>query len=629
MVLIGILVVTWGSSGMSFASEAPIGAEVPILLIGNEGNLTYNALTEMGLAPTLVAPAESTLQGVNVFEYGLIISGFDVNRDVLNSSAVRPRLLRAIEEGAVFLGFRDWHGRDEWLPVAIQRDAAYQVTHIADADHPILSEPNNLSLNNLQRVHGGYMYSPFVRLSDGWTPVVGGRQVLNWFVEQYHPPHYPDEMHYGIVELPYGKGLIVLVQMIPEYDWFNNHGGNKAAPGWPLLENIMAYVFDRVDPTIAQREPVSVPKQYVNSLHDVFDFEIRPPTSSMSLDQWDVTTVGKFSVRWDDRDVITVHHPHEASVAGALASIRRTFPLDADDGDQRALLSFYISDDYRGGIENIYQGDRRVGTVENMKVGHRFVEVQVDGRRVWEYDVFGPIPYEWADRFHIIDITEHIRGKDDVEIAFTVVDREGTPDPFWTDVFLGRVALHSVPGRIGPGDIRVDKQGRYLPVISLFDSPWEQSHLAVEHAGMTVLDLTMTADDFSDRWAVGDPFTVAAGGSVTVNFQSKDSSGDEQIREVYLLPAPCMRECARQAVFDPRTFFVTGHAINEITMQVEGPAGVDLPAPVVHGVPFPQGVLRQETVDVLKLFGCQRAAGGAPSQTFDFLAGRVIEMAPP
>ena len=124
------------------------------------------------------------------------------------------------------------------------------------------------------------------------------------------------------------------------------------------------------------------------------------------------------------------------------------------------MLTFYLTDDYQGGMDRFYEGDRMVGEAPNMKAEHRFVEVALDGEKIWEEDLLGPNPFPWPHRLRTIDVTDLVRDKEQVEVSITVVDRQSTEDPFWSEVFVSRVALlESIPSIEKAGSIEVPVDG--------------------------------------------------------------------------------------------------------------------------------------------------------------------------
>jgi len=590
---------------MGLLTATASASDARVLLIGATGDRTHRALTQLGFTPTVVSPTAGALRQVNLFTYELIISGMDVNRDVLSTPDIQAKLWGAIENGSVFLGFRDWSGQDAWLPVSVEKDAVFRVDSILVPDHPIVKTPNELPVSSLLKVHSGSMYDAFINPGEGWTPIVGGREVFPWYLDQRGQPKYPNQMHYGIMELPYGRGRIILCQLIPEYDWFENHKGRDSSLGKPLLENLLHYAVQQVAIRQTYDDPPSVPEAYVPALSAVLDVVRRPETDEMHLDLWDVETTGLFEVRWDDRDIITVHHPDQPSQQGGYALLSRTFDIDRGRDDGRVLLSFYCTDDYLGGPEPQYEGDRSVGQVLNMKEGYRFVEVSVDDVLIWERDVLGPNPYEWPYLFQVIDITEYVKDKDRVRVSVRVVDRRETEETFWTDVFVSRVRLlQGIAGREGPGGISAPNTGEFTPVISVHDAPSERSTLVIygHDQAASLMSVRLTADDQSAHWIVGESVTLNKGERLQIELQREPGSHlDEYVKGVYLIPTAYMAHSKPTILPDVRNWFAAPEAPQRIAAEVKGPLGADISAPVTHGVPFGQGQLLPDELNRIRV----------------------------
>ncbi|MGI6083020.1 MAG: beta-L-arabinofuranosidase domain-containing protein, partial [Limnochordia bacterium] len=417
-------------------------------------------------------------------------------------------------------------------------------------------------------------------------------------------PKYPNQMHYGIMELPHGRGRIILCQLIPEYDWFENHKGRDSSLGKLLLENLLHYAVQQVAVRQSYADPPSVPEAYAPALSAILDVVRRPDADEMRLDQWDVETDGLFEVRWDDRDLITVHHPDQPSQQGGYALLSRTFDIEHTP-DERVLLSFYCTDDYLGGPEPQYEGDRSIGQVQNMKEGYRFVEVSVDDVLIWERDVLGPNPYEWPYLFQVIDISEHVKDKDRVRVCIRVVDRRESAETFWTDVFVSRIKLfQGIAGREGPGGISAPYTGEFTPVISVHDAPSERSTLVVYGDGRAapLMSVDLSADDQSAHWVIGESVSLNEGDELLVELRREPISQlDEDVQRVYLVPTAYMAHAHPTVLPDVRNWFAAPETPERIGMEVKGPLGADISAPVTHGVPFAQGHLLPSQLGRIRL----------------------------
>jgi hypothetical protein len=432
-----------------FAAGAPADSSANrALFVGLANSSQYVALERLALDLELTLAKEDELDRLNLFSYGTIFLGSFSNRNFLASDPVNSRLLQAIERGAVLVAFRSYGGglspsQDLWLPSAATKDGVYKVGDILAPEHPLFNEPHKVTVDMLTRVHSGVMYHPYVSLGEGWQPLVSGHELMPFFRNETGVPPYDGQPHYGIIELPYGKGRILLVQMIPDHQWLNNDAGRDDSVGRLFMENILRYALTSSQVTVA--ETPEVPASYIDGgPGTVLNWVERPSPAQMNLDLWHTTTEGEYTFKWDDRDIITIRHPDVPAKVANHALMTRIFTLEPTDS--ATLFTFYLTDDYRGGMDRFFEGDRQVGEAPNLKAGHRFVEIMLDGQKIWEEDLLGPNPFPWPHRLRTIDVSEWVRGKEQVEVSVKVVDRQGTEDPFWTEVFISRLAfLRGIP----------------------------------------------------------------------------------------------------------------------------------------------------------------------------------------
>lgn len=594
----------------SCGSEATVAAGQPrILFIGSQNSNELNAFLELGYAPEVVAPRAEELSRLNFFSYSTIVLGSLANRNVLAAESVRTPLFQAIERGAVFVAFRSYGGglapvQDEWLPSQAIKDGAYLVGAILEADHPIFTTPHKITLDMLRRVHSGVMYHPYVQLGEGWIPLVAGDELMPFFRNETGIPPFHGETHYGIIEMLYGDGRLLLIQMIPEYQWFHNDGGRSDSVGRLFMENIVTYVVQ--SSRVQAAGSASVPPEYVDgALGVLLNWVERPSPPQMSLEAWEYDFKGPFTVKWDDRDVVTIRHPDVPAVEGAYAQLSRSFPVGAADGS--VLLTFYLTDDYLGGVDRFFEHDREVGRAENWKEGYRFVEVEVDGVRVWEEDVLGPNPFPWPHRLRAVDITPWVQGKDEVKVTLRVVNRKSSEDPFWTDVYVSRVAvLDGIPGRQGVGEITVRDSGVFVPAIKVLDAPGERATVVLHAPDRPPIVVTLSADDLREHWIVGEPLELQAGQRVTVQVVPDSAGrGEEAVQQAYLLPEAYLAR-PEPPLADIRSWFTAVEPPERILLRVKGPEGVTMTAPVSQGLPFARGSFTPEEAGRLRL----RGAGG-------------------
>ncbi len=599
-----VAVLLAGAMVPALAGEQSVAAH-RVLFVGPSGHNQYIGLERLAPDADITAVKENELGQINLFSYGTIFVSSYSNRNFLANEPVHSRLLEAIERGAVLVAFRSYGGglappQDLWLPSPATKDGAYQVGEILEPEHPIFNEPHEITLDMLLRVHSGVMYHPYVNLGEGWIPLVGGHYLMPFFRNDTGVPPYDGQPHYGIIELPYGKGRILLVQMIPDHQWFNNDGGRDTSVGRLFMENIVRYALDS-SRTVVIGAP-EAPAAYVEGgLGAVLDWVERPTPFEMTLELWHSASEGDYVLKWDDRDIITIRHAEVPAKAGSYARISRVFPLDKQARGS-TLLTFYLTDDYQGGMDRFYEGDRMVGEAPNMKAEHRFVEVALDGEKIWEEDLLGPNPFPWPHRLRTIDVTDLVRDKEQVEVSITVVDRQSTEDPFWSEVFVSRVALlESIPSIEKAGRIEVPVDGLYLPAVKVTDVPGKRSGVSLHRGEEELLSFLLSADDLKTHWAIGKPVQLKAGELIALSFDANETGdNDERVHNAYLIPERFLAGPDPELV-DVRSWFIRDFVTDYVVLQVKGPEGVDLAAPVSHGIPLAKGSLNPDELDRLYL----------------------------
>lgn len=579
-----------------------------VLFVGPGSSSQYIALEKLELEAEITQVKEDELGQLNLFSYGTIFLSSFSNRNFLAVEPIYSRLFQAIERGAVLVCFRSYGGglgglsppQDLWLPSEATKDGAYKVGEILEPEHPIFNQPHEITLEMLTRVHSGVMYHPYVNIGEGWIPLVAGHDLMPFFRSETGVPPYDGQSHYGIMELPYGKGRILLVQMIPDHQWINNDQGRNDSVGRLFMENIVDYALASSRAVIGGES--EIPEAYVEGgLGALLDWVERPATSQMTLDLWETASEGDFLIKWDDRDIVTIRHTDVPAVAGNYAKLTRVFPLQSG-ADGATLLIFYLTDDYCGGMDRYYEGDRMIGEVPNLKAEHRFVEIALDGEKIWEEDVLGPNPIPWSHRLRTVDVTQWVRDKDQVEVSITVVDRHNTEDPFWTEVFVSRVALlEGIPAIEGDGSTTVSVDGQYLPAIKVTDAPGSRSHLSLRSDEEELLSLCLSADDLREHWAVGELMSLGAGDELAVTFESDPAGADEErVHMTYFLPVACLAG-PDPVLADVRSWFISDAPVNRVELQVRGPEGVIRAAPVSHGIPLAEGSLGGDELHRLRL----------------------------
>ena len=123
------------------SSASAQDATTRVLLFG-EGGFTARALDALDVPHDTASLADLSAQRVNLFRYGVVISGFDVDRRGLASDP--ERLSAFVRRGGVFVGMRH-NGSDGWLPSPVERDKAYHPGEILAPDHPMFTTPNEIT----------------------------------------------------------------------------------------------------------------------------------------------------------------------------------------------------------------------------------------------------------------------------------------------------------------------------------------------------------------------------------------------------------------------------------------------------------------------------------------------------
>ena len=525
-------------------SPGAAAAPKTLLVAGSADNYVARGLTALEVAHQRLSLAE--YQDISPFDYDLIIWGFDESRDVLGQD---PAVMQAfVEAGGVLLGFRS-HAEDPWLPVPVRRDKAYTFGEILQPEHPIFTSPHRFDRDRMVQVHGGSIYRAFFDLGEGWVPLVSTGKEQGWDKSQALDPG----PHYGIVELPLGKGRIVLVQMIPEYHWFHGSQGNPEAAGARLFENLVRYASSQAPRAAAGRPPRRKPENFVVHWHDVPAVPRRGDGLPLDDPAWQTATQGPYSIQVDRRGVLTFTHEDLPSQAGSFAQIGREVPVP--DGDGPVMLRWYYTDTYCGGRERILGGARHGQTaLENYKREMRYATVLVNGQPVWEEDVLGRNPQPAKLAFRTADITAAVRAAGGrCEITLRVEDRQDSGDePFAIDAFFGTVEViadlrKSPAADVLTGDgfakaeagslrLRTDSgtvemlhagpTGRFAVALRLRDEHTGQSRVRVLADRQVVAEWTLSADDHRIYWAVTPPIDLLPGTPIRV---AAERDGDETV----------------------------------------------------------------------------------------------------
>ncbi len=156
---------------------------------------------------------------------------------------------------------------------------------------------------------------------------------------------------------------------------------------------------------------------------------------------WEVSCRGSFQCRHDMRDLLVIYHPFTGSTTGdfGMAQHRAVIPAS---WQPPYTLSFYCTDDYTSDEQKPPTNDY-IG--HDIYPHHRFKQVLIDGRVVWERDVADPENYGNRDLIRV-DITPYVKPGKPFELAIRVFDKVGTDTPLDSD-FYWESGYTGGPGR--------------------------------------------------------------------------------------------------------------------------------------------------------------------------------------
>ena len=559
-------------------------AQPKVLLVAPDGTYSTQAMEALGTEHARIETGE--YRGVSPFDYDVIVWGMDQKRTALNGdSEVIEAFVRG---GGAFLGFRA-DAEDPWLPAAASRDKAYAFGKILEPEHPIFTTPHAFTDAAMRDVHGGSIYRAFWGLGEGWEPLAsaGGEQA-------WDESEAKDQgEHYGIVELPLGKGRIILVQMIPAYHWFKDTEGDANSAGAKLFENLVQYALASTTTRAGERPPRAMPERLFTDLEGVMALPERGEGAAFD-GEWDFTSQGPYAMQVDRRGVLALTHEDVPSEAGSYAQLTRE--IEIPEQAETLVLRWYESDTYCGGRERILGGEDHGKTaLENYKSDMRFAQVLVNGEVVWEQDVLGKNPQPARTRIRTADITEAVREADGkCELALRVEDREGSEElPFAIDVFFATVEVIA-DLRHGPAEevlgedlstVHAGPDGRYSVGVKLRDGHTGQSQLRMMAGEREIGAWKLSADDHREYWAVSEPTELTTGEQVRVEV-TRDGDEEAKITEAAIIPARLLAQPTEPA--DPPAAGGAGVARVSFPITVRETAGVARTDEVaVQGVPFP------------------------------------------
>ena len=145
-------------------------------------------------------------------------------------------------------------------------------------------------------------------------------------------------------------------------------------------------------------------------------------------DRWRTATAGAYDVVLDIRDLWQINAHWEISRAGHHGALSTTVTLPSD-WVRPWRLRFFQADDYQAwGIDRSQAAD---WFAETGFVGHRFKQVLVDGRLVWEKDVADT----GTGQYEEIDLSWVVRPGQSFDLTFRIFDRVASDEELEGDYF--------------------------------------------------------------------------------------------------------------------------------------------------------------------------------------------------
>ena len=607
---------------LATAMATAAAADRRVLLVARtKGSFTARGLADLGIACDRCSPSE--YRGRSPFDYDVVIWGLDERRGAL--AADEEQMHAFLEAGGVMLCFRSSNS-DGWLPAAMARGKAYHLGQILQPEHPVFNKPHKLSRKDVAAVHSGSIYRAFCRLDPRWKSLVSTGRPQEW--DKSEDP-FPDEPHYGLVELAVGKGRLIMTQMIPAYHWFKDSAGKADCAGARLFENLVRYGLSQAQARAASRPPRRVPPGFCQSLEPLLTFPRGFGGSRPAAGDWQVRKQGPYTAKSDRRGVWTVTHADSPSAAASFCELTREFPLPTES--RRVSLRWYVSDTYCGGRERVLGGAQHGQTAFiNQRKDHRFTRVLVNGKLLWEQDVLGRNPQPALRRFHTADVSALLApGSRTCTVALRVEDRKPSGErPFAIDVFWGAVAVlpdftlapagELLTGQADDSGVIAlspnapaiyrhrGQAGRFRLAFNIRDHLDTRPELLLRNGARSVASWHLTADDHAWHWAVADMLELTPGQELSLALRGPDDDLCP-IREVAVLPASVLE--AGPAALRARTHQPPAQPpapAAAFRLSIPEMAGASRRGEVAtQGLPFAQGALRD--VSALRV----RTADGA------------------
>ena len=129
--------------------------------------------------------------------------------------------------------------------------------------------------------------------------------------------------------------------------------------------------------------------------------ELRAAPLALPLGGWRLEVRGNFTGPPDRRDLYQLTHPLKMAAAGTYGRIVKDVVIP-EAMAAPYTLQFYVSD-------NIYgEGHTRKWSVADVRTGHRFKQVLIDGKVAWTQDIAVKLPVN-NQQYTLVDITPHVQ----------------------------------------------------------------------------------------------------------------------------------------------------------------------------------------------------------------------------
>lgn len=156
---------------------------------------------------------------------------------------------------------------------------------------------------------------------------------------------------------------------------------------------------------------------------------------------WQFRREGPWQDRPDRRGLRAMAYPWQISQTGEYALLTREVTLPAD-WQPPFTLTFFSSDDY---LVDDFRPPEGYGNSCDIYPGHRFKEVLVDDRIVWESDIADPSQPGVTTDF-AVDLTPFVKAGQAFQLGLRVRDRVGLDTPLDTDFYFRGVYEGDRPG---------------------------------------------------------------------------------------------------------------------------------------------------------------------------------------